>query len=53
MEPLGGLLGLVPSISGGALQTLLKELKRENLVHCQGRTNAARWFPGAGHGSEP
>jgi hypothetical protein len=25
---------------------LLRELKRESLVHPVGRTKAARWFPG-------
>jgi ATP-dependent DNA helicase RecG len=45
-SPLRELCQVLPALSRGQVQTLLRELKAEGLVHSVGRTRAARWFPG-------
>ena len=39
------LMDVLPSLSRNQVQTLLREIKRDNLVYCLGRTNAGRWYP--------
>lgn len=41
------LLQVLPSSSRDQVQTLLRELKKENRIHNIGQTNASRWYPGA------
>jgi ATP-dependent DNA helicase RecG len=36
----------LPHLSMGQVQTLLRELRREDKVHSVGRTNAGRWYLG-------
>lgn len=40
------LLQVLPSSSRDQVQTLLRELKKENRIHNLGQTNASRWYPG-------
>ena len=35
---------LLPSLSRGQIQVLLRELRKENRIHVIGTTSAARWF---------
>lgn len=42
---------VLPTLSRGQIQHLLKELKAESRVHTVGRTRGARWYVGAGPGS--
>lgn len=37
---------VLPSLSRNQVQTLLRELKKERKISVEGRTRAARWFPG-------
>jgi len=37
---------VLPALSRGQIQVLLRELRRDQLVHHIGATRAARWFPG-------
>lgn len=37
---------VLPSLSRGQIQTLLKELKKEGQIHHVGSTRAAIWYPG-------
>lgn len=39
---------VLPALGRSQIQVLLRELRKERLVHCVGATKAARWFPGAG-----
>jgi ATP-dependent DNA helicase RecG len=39
---------VLPSLSRSQIQVLLRELRREGLIHSVGLTKAARWYPGAG-----
>jgi ATP-dependent DNA helicase RecG len=47
-SPLQDLLEVLPSLSRGQVQTLLRELRKEGQVHSVGTTKAGRWFPGPG-----
>ena len=38
---------VLPALSRSQIQVLLRELRKEELVHSIGATRAARWFPGA------
>lgn len=37
---------VLPPLSRGQVQALLRELKAEGRIHSKGRTRAARWYPG-------
>jgi ATP-dependent DNA helicase RecG len=41
---------VLPALGRSQIQVLLRELRRERLVHSVGATRAARWFPGAAPG---
>jgi ATP-dependent DNA helicase RecG len=41
------LLEVLPVLSVAQVQSLLREMKKERLVHNVGRTRAARWYPGS------
>lgn len=43
--PLAELNQVLPSMTPTQLQNLLREMKREALIHPEGRTKGARWFP--------
>lgn len=45
-SPLGDLNQVLPGMKPTQVQNLLRELKREGVVHPVGRTKAARWYPG-------
>jgi len=45
-SPLGELLQVLPSLSRGQVQGLLRELRQEGRVHCRGVTRAGRWYSG-------
>ena len=47
-SPLGELGQVLPALSKGQIQALLRELKAERLIHCVGRTRSGRWFAGPG-----
>jgi len=47
-SPLLELRGVLPMLSVAQVQTLLRELKRDEKIHVRGRTRAGRWFPGPG-----
>ena len=36
---------VLPSLSKGTVQWMLRELKKENKIRLEGRTKAARWYP--------
>ena len=36
----------LPNCSRGQLQTLLRELRAEGRIRCEGKTSAAKWFLG-------
>lgn len=36
---------VLPTLSKDQVQTLLREMKQDDLIICEGRTNAARWYP--------
>jgi len=40
------LVQVLPALSRGQIQTLLRELRAEEKIHCIGRTNAGRWYSG-------
>lgn len=42
---LNELMQVLPALSRGQVQSLLKELKAEGQVHAEGTTRAALWFP--------
>jgi ATP-dependent DNA helicase RecG len=42
---LSELTDVLPSLSAGQVKTLLKELKAEAKIICQGRTRSGRWYP--------
>ena len=44
--PLKELQQVLPSLSSSQIQVLLRELRKEDRIHCVGKTNGARWFPG-------
>jgi ATP-dependent DNA helicase RecG len=46
-SPLSELRQVLPSLSLSQVQTLVRELQAEGLVHCVGRTKAAKWYPGS------
>jgi ATP-dependent DNA helicase RecG len=50
--PLGDLQLVLPDLSRGQVQTLLREMKRDGVVHTIGLTRAGRWFPGPGVSGE-
>ena len=37
---------VLPELTRGTLKNLLKDLKKEGRIHPQGKTRAAKWFPG-------
>ena len=45
-SPLNELQQVLPALNRGQIQSLLRELKKENQIHCIGNTKAARWFYG-------
>ena len=47
-SPLRELSQVLPALSKGQIQALLRELKAERLIHCVGRTRSGRWFAGPG-----
>ena len=42
--PFKELQQVLPSLSRGQIQVLLRELRKENRIHVVGSTSAARWF---------
>ncbi len=36
---------VLPALSKDQVQTLLREMKKQGLIDCVGKTNAARWYP--------
>ena len=46
-SPLRDLCDVLPALTRGQVQRLLRDLKADGRVHCAGRTRAGRWFPGA------
>jgi hypothetical protein len=40
--------GVLPALGRSQIQVLLRELRKERLIHSVGVTKAARWFPGVG-----
>jgi ATP-dependent DNA helicase RecG len=40
------LLKVLPNLSRGQVQTLMKELKQEGKAYSKGKTKGGRWFPG-------
>ena len=42
--PLRELQQVLPAHNRRQIQNLLKELRKENRIYCQGRTSAAKWF---------
>ncbi|MBK8015060.1 MAG: putative DNA binding domain-containing protein [Deltaproteobacteria bacterium] len=44
--PLGDLLEVLPGLSRAQVQTLLREMTRDGIVHPIGLTRAGRWFAG-------
>ena len=48
-SPLRELSQVLPALSKGQIQGLLRELKAEGLIHCVGRTRSGHWFPGPGN----
>jgi ATP-dependent DNA helicase RecG len=36
---------VLPALSRGSIQSLLKEIKADELVECRGHTRGARWYP--------
>ena len=42
--PFKELQQVLPGHSRGQIQTLLRELRAENHIHCEGNTSAAKWF---------
>ncbi len=36
---------VLPDLTHNQIQTLLKEMKSDGLIHPQGQTNAAKWYP--------
>lgn len=45
-SPLQDLMQVLPALSRGQVQSLLKELVAESRAHSVGRTRAGRWYPG-------
>ena len=37
---------VLPAQTRNQIQVLLRELRKDQVVHSSGRTNGARWFPG-------
>jgi ATP-dependent DNA helicase RecG len=46
-SPLSELNQILPHMTPTQVQNLVRELKTDGRVHAEGRTKAARWFPGA------
>lgn len=44
--PFKELQQVLPGHSRNQLQVLMRELRKEGRIHCEGKTNGARWFPG-------
>lgn len=44
-SPLRELMQVLPSFSKHQVQSLLRELKREERIQVEGKTNAGRWYP--------
>ena len=42
--PFKELQQVLPSLSRGQIQALLRELRKDNRIHVVGSTSAARWF---------
>lgn len=42
------LLDVLPALSRNQIQTLLREMKKENIIFSEGRTRAGRWYPNNG-----
>jgi ATP-dependent DNA helicase RecG len=40
------LMKVLPNLSRGQVQSLMKELKRDGKAHSKGKTKGGRWFPG-------
>jgi ATP-dependent DNA helicase RecG len=51
-SPLSELQEVLPGLSRTQVQTLLREMKRDGIVHPVGLTRAARWFPGPSEDSD-
>lgn len=49
--PLGELQDVLPALSRIQVQTLLREMKKDGVVHPVGQTRAGRWFPGPEEGA--
>lgn len=43
-SPLKELQQVLPGLSRGQIQVLLRELRKEERIYCKGKTNGARWF---------
>jgi hypothetical protein len=41
-----GFRDVLPDLIRDQIQTLLREMKKDGLVHAIGRAHCARWFPG-------
>lgn len=39
------LMDVLPALSRNQVQTLLREMKRDGILHSVGRTRGARWYP--------
>ena len=44
-SPLRDLMQVLPSFSKHQVQSLLRELKGEEKIRVEGKTNAGRWYP--------
>lgn len=44
---------VLPALSRSQIQVLLRELRKEGMVHSVGATRAGRWFPGADRDCNP
>jgi ATP-dependent DNA helicase RecG len=49
---MGELLQVVPFLNRGAVQSLLRDLRKRGEIHNRGVTRGARWYPGAAPNSE-
>jgi ATP-dependent DNA helicase RecG len=45
-SPLRDLRQVLPQLSDGQVQALVRELKEDGVIHYVGRTRSARWYPG-------
>ena len=47
--PFKELQQVLPGHSRDQIRVLLRELRNENRIYCEGKTSAAKWFPGVAH----